>query len=154
MNYKKILKQLKKKPRVHGYVSPATETRVSPIQGLGLFAKRNIKKGEVVAVWGGCVTTKQEIEKLSKSISYHYALELYPGFYLAERNLSELDSSDFINHSCSSNSKILNRFVMVTKRNINKGDELTADFSNHTKKGERFICNCGSTNCREIIYFD
>src|ERR1035437_498170 len=101
MNYKKILKQLKTKPRIHGYISPNSRTKISSIQGLGLFATESIDKGKGVAVWGGCVTTKKEIEQLPNSIGYHYALELYPGFYLAERKLPELDSSDFINHSCS-----------------------------------------------------
>lgn len=151
---KKILAQLKKKPRVHGYISPITETRISPIQGLGLFAKNNIEKGVVVAAWGGRVTTTAEIESLSADIGYHYALELYPGFYLAERKVSELDSADFINHSCSPNCKIVDKFVMVTRRNIEKDAELTADFSNHSDKGQKFVCNCGGKNCRKTIYFD
>ncbi len=154
MNYKKLLLNLKKRPRVHGYISPLSETRISPIQGLGLFAKQEIPKGEVVAAWGGRVTTKKEISKLPKDIGFNYALELYPGFYLAERSISELDSADFINHSCSSNCTIKERFIMITKRSIKKGEELTADFSNHTNKGGKFMCNCGSKNCKKVIYFD
>ncbi len=149
-----MLAQLKKTPRVHGYISPKTETRISPIQGLGLFAKQNIQKGEIVAAWGGCVTTKSEIKRLSKDIGFHYALELYPGFYLAERNEKELDSADFINHSCNSNCKNINKFVMTAKRDIAKNEELTSDFSNHKKTGEKFTCNCGSKNCKKVIYFD
>jgi uncharacterized protein len=154
MDYKKILVQLKKRPRVHGYISPATETQLSPIQGLGLFAKKSIPKNTIVAIWGGCVTTKAEIQKLPKNISFHYALELYPGFYLAERSLKELDSADFINHSCSPNCKIVDKFVMTTKQAVKKGEELTTDFSNNTNKGEKFICNCGTTNCKKVVYFD
>ena len=154
MNYKKIIAQLKKKPRVNGYISPLAETRLSPIQGFGLFAKENIKKGTVVAGWGGQVTTKAEIKSLSADIVFHYALELYPGFYLAERRLLDLDSADFINHSCSPNCKNVNKFIMITKRGIKKGEELTSDFSNHTKKGEKFVCNCEAKNCKEVIYFD
>lgn len=154
MNYNKILEQIKKKPRVHGYTSLDTETKLSPIHGLGLFAIKNIDKDKVVTVWGGCITTKEEIKKLSKNIGFEYALEIYPGFYIAERKESELDSSDFINHSCSENSKIINRLVMITKRKIKKGEELTADFSNKTGKGMRFKCNCGDKNCKKIVYFD
>lgn len=154
MNYKKILAQLKKKPRVHGYISPNTEVRLSPIDGLGLFAIKDIDKGEIVAVWGGCVALKKEIEKFPEDIGYNYSLELYPNFYLAERKESELDSSDFINHSCLANCKNINTIIMITKRTIKKGEELTSDFSNKLTRGNNFLCNCGAKNCKKVIYFD
>jgi hypothetical protein len=154
MNHKKLLSQVKKSPRVHGFVSSLAETRLSPIHGLGFFAKKKIHKGAVVAAWGGRVVSKKEIKSLPKEIGYHYALELYPGFYLAETKLSNLDSSDFVNHSCNPNCKIVKKFVMITKRPVLKGEELTANFSNHTNKGQKFICHCGTRNCKKIIYFD
>ncbi|MEI8270308.1 MAG: SET domain-containing protein-lysine N-methyltransferase [bacterium] len=154
MNYNKIFLQIKKRPCFHGYISPNTETRFSQIHGLGLFAKKDIKKGEVVAVWGGCVVTNKEILKFSKNIGYNYALEIHPGFYLAEKKESELDSSDFINHSCLANSKIINKLTMITKRYVYKGEELTSDFSNSKNSGKKFVCNCGSKKCRKIVYFD
>jgi len=154
MNYKKILRQIKNRPRVHGYVCDKVETRISPIHGLGLFALKDIKKGEIVAVWGGSVATKKEIKKFNKDIGFNYALELCPGFYLVEKNKEELDSSDFINHSCSPNCLIINKFVMITKRKIKKDEELTANFSNHKNTGMKFKCNCGSKNCKKEAYFN
>jgi SET domain-containing protein len=91
---------------------------------------------------------------LPSNIGYHYSLELYPGFYLAERNIPELDSADFINHSCSFNCKNVNKFIMVTRRNIKKDEELTSDFSNHKQHGQKFICNCGAKNCKKVIYYN
>jgi uncharacterized protein len=152
MDYENLLKQIKGKPRVNGYVSPKTETRFSSIQGLGLFATEIIAEGDVVAAWGGKVTTKEEIEALPAEISYNYALQLYPGFYLAERSSSELDAADCINHSCEPDCKLLNRFIMIANRMIDKDEELTADFSNETKEGGNFKCNCGSKNCKDMIY--
>lgn len=152
--YNRLLLKVRNKPRVHGYTSSFTETKLSPINGLGLFAKRNIKKGGVVAVWGGRVITKKEIKLLPKNISFNFALELYPGFYLAETDPSELDSSDFINHSCNPNCKIVDKLIMLTKEDISSEQELTADFSNHKNKGQKFICNCRSKNCKKIIYFN
>ncbi len=149
-----MLKQLEDNPRVHGYISPETETRQSKIEGLGLFAKKTIRSGVVVAAWGGRVTTVAEVRKLPKHIGYNYALEFYPGFYLAERSQKELDSSDFINHSCSPNCKIIDTLIMITRRSIKRGEELTTDFSNHTKRGKKFICNCGAKNCKGTIYYD
>lgn len=127
---------------------------MSAIQGIGLFAKVAISKGTVVAAWGGRVTTKEEIENLPPEIGYHYALELYPGFYLAERSISDLDSADFINHSCDENCELVDKFIMRTGRDVRAGEELTADFSNHSDHGEHFVCNCGSEKCRGVIYFN
>lgn len=154
MNLNKILRQVTRKPRVHGYVHHYAKTRFSSIQGLGLFAAQTIKKSSVVAVWGGRVITKKEIKTLPKSIAFNYALELYPGFYLAETKESELDASDFINHSCSANCKIVNNFIMVAKKDIKAEEELTADFSSRTKTPQKFICNCGAKNCKKIIYYN
>jgi SET domain-containing protein len=63
---------------------------------------------------------KEEIEALPAEISYNYALQLYPGFYLAERSSSELDAADCINHSCEPNCKLVNRFIMVANKMIER----------------------------------
>jgi SET domain-containing protein len=149
MDYAKILAQLKKTPRVHGYVHPNTKTKLSRIHGLGLFSNKNFKKNTVIAVWGGCIVTKKEIQKLPKSIGFNYALEIHPGFFIAETSEIELDQSDFINHSCSPNCKIINQLTMITKREIKKGEELTCDFSSPTKV--KITCNCNSKNCKGFI---
>ncbi|MDE1874851.1 MAG: hypothetical protein KGI79_01975 [Patescibacteria group bacterium] len=52
------------------------------------------------------------------------------------------------------NCKNVDKFIMVATRNIKKDEELTSDFSNHTNKGEKFVCNCGAKNCKKVIYFD
>jgi len=135
-------------------VSEGTETKVSPIHGLGLFTKRNFKKDVVVAAWGGRVITKNEMKKLPKNISSNYALEIFPNFFLAETSNSDLDKSDFINHSCTPNCKIVNRLVMVTKGPVKKGAELTCDFSAPIHTGKKVPCKCGSSACRGFIYFD
>jgi SET domain-containing protein len=149
-----LLAQVQRAPRVNGYVAPSTETRLSPIDGLGLFAKRAIRKGAVVAAWGGRVTTAAEIRKLPKDIGFHYALELYPGFYLAERSVEELDSADFINHSCRPNCRISGRFVLVARRDIKKDEELTANFSSRKQTGRKFACRCGAKGCKGVVHFD
>jgi len=137
--------------RVNGYISPNTETRSSTIHGLGLFAKKNLKKGVVVAGWGGKILTKQEVQKLPKIIGNNYALEVYPGFYLAETKKSEIDASDFINHSCQPNCEIVNTIIMRTKQTIKKDEELTADFS--SPHGKKTRCSCGTQGCKIFVQF-
>jgi len=139
--------------RVHGYIAPQTEVCKSSIDALGLFAKRDIPKGVVVAAWGGRILTAREIKRLPEKFQTNYALPLYPGFYIAETNEKDLDAADFINHSCDPNCVIKNLLVMVTKRKIVRGKELTADFDAGPKYGVRTMCLCGNPKCRKVVYF-
>jgi len=152
MNSASLLKSIKKRPTIDGYISPCVENRKSKIHGLGLFAKKTIRKGLIIAGWGGHIVTEKELSKLPKDISFNYALKIYKNLYLAEIKKSELDASDFINHSCNPNCKIINKLVVITKRDVKKGEELTCDFS--LPKGKlKTRCNCGSKNCKKTIYF-
>ena len=139
--------------RKHGYTALATEVRPSPIDKLGLFATVNIPRGKVVVVWGGQILTTAEVNKLPKNLRTNYALPIYPGFYIAETRAKDLDSSDFVNHSCDPNCKIANLLIMITKRPIAPDEELTADFDFGPRFGVKTKCNCGSKNCRKVVYF-
>ncbi|MBI4118168.1 MAG: SET domain-containing protein-lysine N-methyltransferase [Parcubacteria group bacterium] len=149
MDYKRIIKRINEKPRRNNYVSPNTEVRPSSIHGIGLFATSELQKGTVVAVWGGHAMTSKELESLPRRISSNYAIEVYPGFWLAEKSTTELDSGDFVNHSCTPNCTILDKLVMIAKKKILGGEELTADFS--YKGGGVIKCGCGSRRCKRLF---
>lgn len=138
---------------MHGYTAPGTKVGKSPINKLGLFAKKTIPKGTVVAAWGGRVLTKNEVKKLPEKFRTNYALPIYPGFYIAEISDNDLDEADFINHSCEPNCSIENSLIMVAKRKINSGEELTADFDSGPKFGIKTKCTCGTEKCRTYVYF-
>lgn len=98
--------------------------------------------------------TTNEIRKLEKPFRTNYALKIYPGFYIAETTTKELDDADFINHSCTPNCKIINLLVMIAKRKINAGEELTADFDEASPKiGKKTRCRCGASACKGLVYF-
>lgn len=139
--------------RNHGYTAPGTIVKKSPIHDRGVFAAKNFKRGTVVAAWGGHILTKAEIRKLPQAISSNYALPVYPGFYIAEISRRELDNADFVNHSCEPNCIIKNSLVMITRRSIKKGEELTCDFDHGIGVGRRTRCHCGSRKCKRIVYF-
>lgn len=139
--------------RIHGYTAPETEVRRSAIDKLGLFAKTTLPQGKVVAGWGGRILTQKEILKLPAKFKTNYALPLYPGFYIAESGNNDLDSADFINHSCEPNCRIVNLLIMITKRRIRSGEELTANFNHGPKYGRKTKCHCGAVKCRGVVYF-
>ncbi len=62
---------------------------------------------------------------------------------------------NFINHSCSPNSKltITQKGVFLESiRVINVGEEITIDYNLTEEMGELVECNCKSTNCRHFFY--
>ena len=115
--------------------------------GVGVYATRTYKKGEIIHVLNGKAHTP-------KTLYYHKSnfrkgivdpLQIGTDKYL---KLNEL--SRFFNHSCAPNAGIKNRSTLFALRNIRAGEELTFDYS--TTIDEAFWCKCGSKKCRGIIY--
>lgn len=140
----------------HSYIIEKAEVRNSPISGKGVFAKELIKKGEVIAVWGGDIITERELNSLyKKGIKNicHYVTQIADGFYLvSDRNGEFLEDDDFFNHSCDPNAGIKGHIIMVAMRNIKPGEEITYDYAmTDVGLNYRFRCKCGKENCRRII---
>lgn len=143
----------------HSYIIEKAEVRKSPISGKGVFAKKLIRRGEIIAVWGGDIVTEEELAKLSKrrfKYVYQYATQIADGFYLvSDRNGKALEDDDYFNHSCEPNAGIKGHLIMVAMRDIKPGEEITYDYA-MTDAGlkYRFKCKCGKKNCRKIITSD
>jgi hypothetical protein len=67
---------------------------------------------------------------------------------------SGVDDGYFINHSCDPNSWMQDAFTLIARRDIKKGEELTADYAiweadeNYVSKWE---CHCNSPLCRKRV---
>lgn len=138
--------------KVKSYRSPKTEIRKSPIKGKGLFAKRDIKKGEIVFVKGGhIVKSLKEMMKLEKRLG-EYSLQIDDDFYLCPKTKEEVTSTAiFINHSCEPNVGPDGQITFVALRNIKAGEELCHDYAMTTNRNYKLACNCGSRSCRKTI---
>lgn len=119
----------------------------SKIQGKGVFANRDFKKGEVVIKYNLKPLTKEEFENLSEK-EKHYT-DFHDGkywlFQIPER---------YVNHSCNPNTnQILNKDIKcdVAIKDIKKGEEITSDYSKEDIPGLNMKCNCRSKNCKGII---
>ena len=107
------------------YISKKYSVKKSDIQGKGVFANRDFKKGELVIRYNLKQLTKEEFDDLSKS-EKHYT-DFHDGSYwlfqIPER---------YVNHSCDANTRqILNQEVKcdVAIKDIKKGEEITSDYS-------------------------
>lgn len=118
----------------------------SSIAGRGLFAKRNLKNGEVIFEFLGPVI------KYSFTPNYRtgpHWLNLGKNMWGMPMNKSPWR---YINHSCRANGGLRACTKVVACRNIAKGEEVTIDYSITEGNGLwRMKCRCGLPVCRRII---
>jgi len=117
----------------------------SNIEGKGVFANRDFKKGEIVVKYNLKPLTKEEFQNLSEK-EKHYT-DFHDGrywlFQIPER---------YVNHSCNPNTNPdqINR-QDVAIRNIKKEEEITIDYRKDNVPGLNMKCNCGSKSCKGVI---
>ncbi len=118
----------------------------SKIEGKGVFAARDFKKGEVVIDWSACsdVLTKEQMKKVPEH-KKRYVSYLGKGKYVFFKSPGK-----YVNHSCDSNTKAING-CDVAVMDIKKGEEITADYVREKVPGLNMKCKCGSKKCRGII---
>ena len=135
------------------------KSKKSKISGKGIFAIEKIKKGETICFMEGDLI---DIHEMIGRVDNKFENGSDP---LGVDNEMYIDLDEpyrNTNHSCNPNAFIRKRNELVALKNINKGDEITFDYSttmNDNKEeiektgGELWTtpCNCGSKNCRKII---
>lgn len=110
--------------------------------GLGLFASRNIKRGETIFVFSGRVISDEEGKISPNPIQIGTHLYIDP----------EQGWGRFINHSCQPNVGIVKNNIVIALQNISFRTEIRFDYS--TTMLERhwtMECFCGAPQCRKII---
>jgi SET domain-containing protein len=116
----------------------------SRIEGKGVFASRAYKKGEIVLHWDiNHPLTDEEYNKLTEKEKGY--VSFIDGKYIVMQ-----EPEKFVNHSCSPNTTAKG-FCDIATKDIEKGEEITEDYSEGFPPGAETKCNCGSSNCRKII---
>lgn len=132
------------------WINPKVEIRGSNVEGQGMFAVAPIKKDEVVMVWGGKYVNKKDAELAKKEggLVMQWDEDLYS---VEERGD---DRGYFVNHSCNSNLWLDDYHTLTARRDIQKGEEITADYAlweANENFGSKWKCRCGSPLCRGKI---
>ena len=116
----------------------------SKIHGKGVFANRNLKKGEIVMKWNtSTVLIKSEARKIPEKFKKY--LVFSNGKYIMAQ-----PPEKYVNHSCKPNTREGNHYDFAI-RNIRKGEELTTDYSQNAPPHIKMKCACGNRNCKKII---
>lgn len=122
--------------------------------GLGIFAARPFRAGEVVMVdddgdYYRNVVSYQELRR--RGYDLDITLQVGPdAFKLPNGSLD-----DFTNHSCDPNTgiRLTDRgTIVVALRDIATHEELTYDYSTYLNNPyESLRCLCGAANCRGVV---
>lgn len=113
--------------------------------GKGLFAKEDIKRGEIIASFDGEIYEAEKCSDLEPKIR-DYAIQFEEHKWRYSRGFAIL-----INHSCEPNCGIKNNFDIIAMRDIKKGEELTLDYDLTENSDWTMKCSCGNKNCRKLI---
>ncbi len=109
--------------------------------GRGLFAKKIIKKGEIIFHFDGQIGDRAHTDAKSLQIDKNKFLE------------STIKFDNFLNHSCNPNCRIdWQTLNLIALKDIQKNKELsfnynTSEYNLFEGKNSTFECNCGSKNC-------
>ena len=120
------------------------EIRRSGIDGLGAFALRPFKRGEVVLRWDISRRVPRGVVSDLPGSEKNY---LHP--YDEETLVVVQPPERYVNHSCDNNTAVRD-FCDVAVRDIRAGEEITSDYE-ADGAGQRFECRCGAAKCRGSI---
>jgi len=124
------------------------EVRRSRIHGRGLFARRDIAAGmRLIQYVGRRISKDQSAELCLKRNAYIFTLN----------EVSDLDGrvswnpARLINHSCEPNCDAevddRDRIWIVSRRSIQRSEELTYNYGYDLKDFRNYPCRCGSATC-------
>jgi uncharacterized protein len=142
--------------------SKKVEVRQSPIHGRGVFARRDLKKGEKVMEYKGQIIDWAEALRRHP----HDPSQPHHTFYFHLDDEHVIDGrvqgndARWINHSCAPNCEAEQdgkRVFIHTLKKIAEGEELFYDYGlvldePYTKQLKKdFACYCGSQQCRGTL---
>ena len=112
--------------------------------GRGLFAARELRRGECLLTFSGRLCSLEEIEGRSDSFNM---LQLGPRLYM------DLEAPGvFGNHSCEPNAGVRVNTSLVALRDVRAGEEIHYDYSTTMAEDlETMECRCGSARCRGLV---
>ncbi len=145
------------------WINPALKAKKDTRYGKNsksVVAKKDIPKGEVLAVFGGYIydLSKKEnrawIEK-----NGDFTLQISNRFVIGITASDKFSEAEFFNHSCDPNAGVKGQIFLTSMKKIIAGDEVTFDYAMVLKNmpGVKFYsmdCCCGKKNCRKTITED
>jgi SET domain-containing protein len=126
---------------------PLVSFRKSKIQGIGGFAKVDIRRGKRIVEYDGPRTSQAEAQALlERGNAYIFTLN----GEVAIDGWVRWNLARFINHSCEPNCEsriVRDRVWLYALRSIQAGEELTYNYGYSLDDAEDNLCRCGAPSC-------
>ena len=133
------------------WLSPKTIVKESPIEGRGLFARAQIRRGEIVCIKGGHIIDRATLIRLQPTLG-PAEIQIADDLFICPTTAEEREGSMiFSNHSCDPNIGVRGEITFVAMRDISAGEELTHDWAMTDDDESSTNCKCGAINCRRIL---
>jgi uncharacterized protein len=134
------------------YRSPKTEVHESKIHGRGLFAIADVAQNEIVAIKGGHIVDRKTLRDKITPVVGPAEIQIDDHFFIAPVTEEEREASMlYSNHSCDPNLGMRGEITFVGMRDVRAGEELTHDWAMTDDDDYSLKCNCGASNCRQIL---
>ena len=115
-------------------------------KGKGVFAASRIRRGTLLVRYSG---RAKWIWDIPENLWDHCVQVGYDRYVVPRRS----SYGWYLNHSCDPNCFIRNGGEIVAMRDIEKGEEITFDYSTNVGwDGFAMKCSCGSGNCRKVVW--
>src|SRR3989338_5221739 len=127
--------------------------RKSDIHGHGLYAAKNIKKGETVVNFKsapGRFISEKKADQIFWKKGKDYVLQTDDNEYWSAKG-KNTGECWFLNHSCLPNLGVKGKFNFVALRDIKSGEELNFDYAMSESSNYEMRCKCGNRHCRKVI---
>ena len=137
--------------QLSSYLSSTCESRVKDDGQNGIFSLQSIKKGELIAVFGGVIYDWDGLSALPDGLR-SLSLQVEDELFLVPETVGE---GDYVNHSCNPNAGLSGQICLVAMRAIKTGEEIRFDYAMcDSLPYDEFDCGCGAKNCRGRITGD
>jgi hypothetical protein len=133
--------------RGHSYLTPKARLGPSRLGGQGLLAVAPIPRHELVAIWGNRVMTTAELWALDETLR-DFPVQVWHDAFMGPMAADEIEPVDYMNHSCAPNCGVRGSVVVVARRSIALGEELTFDYGTTDSDRWTLECACGARTCR------
>lgn len=140
-------------PGLRGRKQPRDRRDPAAHDGRGhrVVAARPFAKGALLAVWGGDVLTRAQVEALAPG-DRRLALQVDEDAFLFS---TREGPADWVNHACEPNAGLSGQVSLVAMRDIAVGEEICFDYAmSDGCPYDEFDCHCGSPICRGRVRGD
>jgi uncharacterized protein len=140
---------------LHSFIDARLVVGKSKIEGKGILAVGDIKKGERIMEWGGRKVLQNKFDQ--NVYRLQSAAPIDDDYFLATLTSDNIVMADeYLNHSCDPNAWLIDEVTVVARRDIKKGEEVTVDCATWDCDTENLytddgLCKCASKTCRKVL---